>query len=495
MQASELSTPRRQATLGVVVMFLLNLKKWGQVLIFGLLPFLRSEGKALPFWIFWVFAAVVLVGVVVFSYLQWKNFFFYIADDKFVIKQGVLRKEESLIPLERIQTVHIKRNIVQQILNLAALQLDTAGSSKEEAQIPALHYGYATELKSLLLAMKEETPAATEEQTETQTPKESTGTVLMQLGVADLLKVGLTENHLRSALILLGVFFGYISQYSEFLGYDEDSIYKTAFQFVLVILPIFIISFTLVSVLWSMWRTFLRYFNLTVELKQSGLSVHAGLLKKEENFVPVNKIQYIKWQSNPLRKFIGYQSLAIYQAASAEVDRKKTVKVPGCKADQRHAVTNAFYPEYNPEVAFSHIAPDGFWRSRLILFSMLPMLVVAAVAILAKRPELLAVLPIYAALAVFFIRKYVAHFQALLSDDLLVINRGYIFPEQVLLKLYKVQNVEIVQSIFQKRRGLLSLKIYTASGSLSLPFIPEADGFAIANKLLFEVERSEKSWM
>ena len=93
MKSGDLSSPRQQAPLGVVVMFLLNMKKWGQVLIFGLLPFLGEREDKLPIWIFWVFAVVLLLLVALFSFLQWKNFSFYIEADKFVIRKGVFRKK------------------------------------------------------------------------------------------------------------------------------------------------------------------------------------------------------------------------------------------------------------------------------------------------------------------------------------------------------------------------------------------------------------------
>jgi putative membrane protein len=311
----------------------------------------------------------------------------------------------------------------------------------------------------------------------------------------DLLKVGLTENHVRSALILFGVFFGYASQYSELLGCDEDAIYETVFQFVLIILPIFIVLFLLLSVFISLWKIFMRYFDLTVAIKQSGLSVKAGLFKKEENFVPINKIQYIKWQSNPLRRLIGFQSLAIYQAASAEVSKKKTVRVPGCKKVQRKTVSDAFFPEYKSADDFADFRPNSFWLVRLMLFFVGLPLLIAGVVFYFEEYLVVATLVAFSIAAIFFVAKYVQHYKVRLSDKLLVFQSGFVFPEQILLKLYKVQNVAVKQSIFQKRRGLVSLKVYTAAGNLSVPYVDEKEGFSIANKLLFEIEKSTKSWM
>ena len=494
MQASELSIPRKQAPLGVIIIFLMNVRKWLNVLVFGLIPFIRQTNDKLPFWMFWVFASVVLVIIMIWSYLQWQRYFFFIKDDKFIIKQGVLRKEETLIGLERIQSVQIKRNIVQQILNLASLQLDTAGSSKKEAQIPALNYAYAEELKQLLIHLKtkQNTVTVAEENVE---PIIETEKVIMKLSVIDLFKVGITENHFRSALLLLGIFFGYTSQFSELIGYDEENVYKEAFQFVTVILPIFIIFFLVISVFLSMARMFLRYFDLTVALKKNGLSINSGLIKKEENFVPVNKIQYIKWKSNPLRRLIGYKSLSIYQASSQQVQKKKTAKVPGCTSTQILAIEETFFPEHKPENEWVSYKPNAFWKFRLmLLFVGLP-IVLGGFFFFAGNYPFSALAAVIVLPAIFFVHQYVLKFVAEVSEDLIVINRGYVFPEQVLLKTFKVQNLVVKQSVFQKRRGLVSIKIYTASGGLTIPFISEIEGKRLANKLLYTVENSRKSWM
>ena len=494
----ELSTPRRQAPLGVVIIFLMNLRKWANALIFGALPFIRQNDNSPPIWMFYAFAALLLIILIIFSYLQWKNYFFSIEEGKFAIRQGVLRKEETLIPLERIQSVHIKRNVVQQILNLAAVQLDTAGSSKKEAQIPALNLAFAEELKRELIALKQEQqPVAEEGKTDVGMPVSvhDDDREIMKLSLGDLLKVGLTENHLQSSLILLGIFFGYTYQISDLLGLNEESVYEQAFRYVLIVLPIFVIGFLVVSIVLSLMRVFLRYFDLTVSIKNIGLSVKSGLLKREENFVPVNKIQYIRWRSNPLRKIIGYKSLSIYQASSQEVQKKKTVKVPGCKTHQKEAIEHEFYPEYEQNDGYTPFRPHRFWMFRLwFFFAVLPIAAGFVLAYLGEY-ELVGVAVLVAVLSVFFVYKYVRHFRASLSDDLLVINRGFVFPEETLLKLFKVQNIAVKQSIFQKRRGLVTVRIYTASGSLSIPFIPERQGFAIANKLLYSVQSDQRRWM
>jgi putative membrane protein len=101
----------------------------------------------------------------------------------------------------------------------------------------------------------------------------------------------------------------------------------------------------------------------------------------------------------------------------------------------------------------------------------------------------------YLALADFFIRQYVKRFLVRVSDEMLQVRRGFVFPQQVLLKHYKIQNLEVRQSVFQKRRELVTLVLYTAGGAIRLPFVPEDAGRALADFLLYKIESSHKEWM
>ena len=200
----------------------------------------------------------------------------------------------------------MRQNLIQQLLQLTSIVIDTAGSGKKEVTISALTQRYAETLKKQLLSPKNE-PETLERVAEA--PMEDGP--LIQFTMRDIFRVGLTENHFKGAFMIVGLF-GYFTQYSEYMGMEDDTLWDETFNYIWTILPIFLLVFILISVIFSLWRTFLRYYNLSVTVKKEGVSVKSGLFKIEESFVPLQKIQFIKWQSNPLRKLIGYKSLAIY---------------------------------------------------------------------------------------------------------------------------------------------------------------------------------------
>lgn len=77
-------------------------------------------------------AAGYVIILVAATHLIWSNYFFSVDDTSFHKQHGILHKKSVTIPLERIQNVNITRSLVDQIFGLAALDIETAGSSKPQ---------------------------------------------------------------------------------------------------------------------------------------------------------------------------------------------------------------------------------------------------------------------------------------------------------------------------------------------------------------------------
>ena len=482
---SNFETPQRQSTLGIIILYLQNIKRFGNFLLVLAIP--SITGKDIKVSIWWLILGFVVL-ILVWTYFQWRYFYFHIANGYLIINEGVFRKEETLIPVERIQSVQINQTFVSQLLELAALEIDTAGSGKKEVKITALNYPLAEDIKKHLIYLKMGSlPHVSESQANNEKP-------LIQFSLMDMVKVGLTENHLKMALAIIGIFM-YLNQYSSIFGLDEDEVMDSSIDYIAMILPVFLVVYLFVSVGLSLFWVVIRFFNLTAFVSNKGLSVKSGLFKVEDSFVPLKKIQFIKWQSNPLQRLIGYKSLAIYQASSEAIKRKKALIVPGCQKQHRQIINHQFYPEQNHDTEKFLLTPEPFWKLRLyVFFSIIPLLALVP-AFYFDQLEIAGMIGIYTIVSALIVFKYTANYKVTISTNLLELNKGYIFTEQIFLKVFKVQNVAVKQNIFQKSRDLVSLKVYTASGSLTIPYIKQDSGFDLANKLLFDVESSQESWM
>ena len=137
----DFSTPQRQSLTGILVMFANSLQKsirafWPMLLIW-LVKF-ESLNKLIFFGS--IFGFIVLLAV--FSYLQYWFFTFYIDEEtnEFVIQKGVLKKTKITMQLHKIQQVNINQSLIQRLVNVHKLEIDTAGSDKKEGSISAISH-------------------------------------------------------------------------------------------------------------------------------------------------------------------------------------------------------------------------------------------------------------------------------------------------------------------------------------------------------------------
>jgi uncharacterized membrane protein YdbT with pleckstrin-like domain len=90
MLSEELRKPQRQAWLGVAVLYVKNLRIGFNIFLAMIVPMFAGWGVGGSYMYFALAVALVALGII--AYLQYRNFFFQVVDDKFIINQGVLEK-------------------------------------------------------------------------------------------------------------------------------------------------------------------------------------------------------------------------------------------------------------------------------------------------------------------------------------------------------------------------------------------------------------------
>ena len=141
------------------------------------------------------------------SYLLYRNFLFKIEDDHFVLKKGILKKTNISIPFDRIQNINFKQNLIQQVINVHGVGIETAGSKKTEIEIKALSHSKAKALKAQISISQvaEKVLDKVEEKP------------LLKIRPKELLKVSITENHLQSLVLFLALLIGFFQQIEQLL--------------------------------------------------------------------------------------------------------------------------------------------------------------------------------------------------------------------------------------------------------------------------------------
>lgn len=490
--------PTRQSSAAILfilgnVLRLLVRQLWVLILVIFFNPKKQVFGEFT-----WLIVGMALVGALI-SVISYFNFYFYIRDGELVLEKGVLRKKKINVPLDRIQTINFKQGILHQALNVVAVEIDTAGSVGQEFSLQAIRKEQAEALRSYVEANNSKARVvenAGEEMPASPSPTVEEG-LLFRLHPTDLLKIGLSQNHLRTAGIIMAFTYGFIDDVASALDIKlEEQLEKVpgmaaddhyAFLFLWGV-----VFFLLLSVILSLLNTVLRYFDLRVFKTLNGLKMVSGLFTRQEVSASFPKIQFMRWSDNPLGRYFRMVHLRLPQAASVEIGRKTTFTVPGCYQNQLAIVQKICFPEEEGREYTAHgIHPRVIWR-QIWLQAIAP---VAVLLYLARGMPgywlLLFWLPVGVRLGVRFHKNW----RWEISEETLRARWGVVTRKAVLLQMYKVQGVSLHENWFLRRRNLAHVELHTAAGSVRIPYLPKEKATRLCDWVLYKVESSDKEWM
>ena len=446
----------------------------------------------------YVLLIIAVVGSI-YGVIAFFKYFFFIDREELVIRKGVFQKKNINIPFERIQTIDFSQNLIHRVFNVVALKVDTAGSSKSEFEFDALDRDKAVALRKLILSKKAEATRGHEDQvTDEVIIREQERVAILKLNIGRLLLVGLTENHFKSfGLILLAGY--WILESLDDIGYgwndiedkiDIDSFLLMGIAYVIAL----VIFFAILSLVISLFRTVFTYFELSFFRQGKGFRLISGLLNRRETAAMDNKIQVMQWSQNVLQKILGYYDLFLKQAATVDLNSKKSIKIPGCSINEVESVEHYLYKDTDLDFNYRRKVSIYYLYRRLMYISLFSILILGLLYYVSAWKQLAGGSFVYLYLIATSILKY-KKLSFELNDDMLKINGGTFGENYSLLPLYKVQNIKKVTNIYQRRKDLASLKVYTASGALTIPYIPKELADDVTNYLLYRVEASKQNWM
>ena len=510
---SSFSQFSKQSKKGIIIIYLDILYKIIKALWVLVFVFIQNFSKTLDnnlsyiyFYLGFFFIFLLLIAFLKYHYFQFK-----IENNYFILKKGIIKKTNTSIPFDRIQNINFKQNIIQQIINVYEVNIETAGSSKAEISIKALSYEQANALKKTITIndkcnnyiweLDDDNKPNTINNPEIFVEQKP----LLKISAMQLLKVSLTENHLKSLLLLLAILFGFYQQITElFNGFGEGELLDnyisentTNFETNIVLIFILGLLFILVSVISSFVRVFLRHFNLTVYIKNNALEIYQGLTTKKSFILKKEKVQHITVSDNPIKRQLGISFITFKQALSGNVKKKqdKIIKLVGCGQDQVLAIKNLLFSNEKFE-NFTKNYSSYYFKVRLYLRSIIFLIIINSVLYFIFKYNFvfwinILLLPIFIiSIELTFKKRFY-----LFTNDTLLIGSGTIETHKTYLPFYKVQNVKLKQTFFQSTQNIIDIVFQTASGKIVIPCIREDEAFKIYNYTLFMVENNKYSWM
>ena len=444
--------------------------------------------------------AVLAVVLLVISILMYLNFKFKIKDNYFILKHGILNKTNTSIAFERIQNINFKQNIFQQILGVTQVEIETAGAKKTEVLIKALTKEKALALKESILEKKHEYLD------KIQITEPAKKKYLIKLSLLQLAKVSISENHFKSLGIAIGLYISLTSQLGEYVkGWKFENLIDGGVDYIsnntetisnsFYIIGSLVLIGIIFSIIVSTVIVFLFHFNLTLSVKNGALEITQGLFTKRNNILKKEKVQYITLSANPLKKLMKINSIFFKQASSEGQKKKKQIRVVGSKKEQNEALKELLFNENNFDDLETY-KPHNYYIYQITIRNLLFILLVNVAAYIFMYPNNslyinILILPIVGLLSYYKYKK--CYFK--INKNMLIKGFGSLETHTTFFEYFKIQNIKLKQTIFQKRAGVMNLVLQTASGKIKIPCIPKEDAFVLYNHILKKSQTSRKSWI
>ena len=496
----DFSQPQRQSLPGIVVMFANTLQKsvraFWPILLIWLVKF-DSLDRVVFFGI--VAGVVILIGII--SYLQYHFFTFHIDNEnqEFVIQKGIINKTRITIQLHKIQQVNINQSIIQRLVGVYKLEIDTAGSDKKEASISAISKELALELKNQLIHVNsQEIKIIIKENNDNFFLEESS----IKIDFNSLLKIGFTANYVKSFALLLLVFSTLVENIKQVaekdLVYEYGSNYLGAMTIAKSILFVVGIIFMLVLVI-NLVRTLIKYFNFSIVKDNNTLLLSHGLLETKSFILNPNKVQIVKATQNFFQQKLNVNVLQIKQASSDDSQQKAKDQmfIPGCSAIEKKAILKLIFGQLpSPEIT---LLPN-FRKLILNLFSIifLPIGIGFLVNYFANyfsTKQFVFIVLFYSLTLGVIISFGFKNYRLSVSKDFIIKQNGAWDIENTIIEPNKIQAITTQQFFWQKATNIGSVTLSTAGGNINFTTGNYSEIKTLVNYWLYQLETTNKNWM
>lgn len=496
--------PQRQSVVGIVIMFTDSLQKffrasWALIAI----TLYRMPAEAIGSVIFAVIGIFLVIGFV--AYLRYRNFTFFLDELKqeFIVHSGVFSKKRLTIGLDKIQQVNINQNVIQKLIGVYSLDVDTAGSGAKEVSIKAIDHAAAQILKSRLLEKAETTKQILEDEIDAE--KNPAEELVVKISLLSLLKVGITSNYGRSLGVLIAFFFTIYDNVSDFVQNEmlsEEQVQEYVTQgasigFFVLFFTLFVLTFIITLV-----RTIIKYFDLEVVRQRVSLLVTYGLFAKKNTLLNPKKAQIVSYSQNFFQQKMDVLRIKIRQASSDQIkgEAKQSVgsviEIPGASKAEKDRILKLIYEKSVEKGAV--INPNYRYVLRGIYLGVITPVFLFVLIGFFINPELQSFFPLiglYVLIAGLFIFFGFKNYRLFISQDFVVKKNGAWDVKHQIIEPHKIQAISTRQFFWHKRSDVGHVVLHTAGGDIYFSFANFSQINNCINYWLYQVESSDKYWM
>ena len=498
----DFSQPQRQSIAGVIIMTANMLQHLIRAFIIPIaIMIYKADHKQMMY--FTLMIGGILIVSLVFGYWSYRRFTFYLDSEKqeFIVNKGIFNRTQLTVKLDKIQQVNINQSLLQKVIGIYSLHIDTPGTEKKEIGIKAIDEQSAYHLKEQLLNRKID--SNTESTDEASAPVVA-DTPLLNISVGTLLKVGLTSHYGRSLALLIGFGFAVFHNAKELLkafdsdkGQVESVLEKGATLFsvgILIVLVLFILLAT------NIIRTLIKFFDFQISKHNSALLIASGLFSRNNTLLNPKKVQVTVYSQNYFQKKFNFMNFHLKQAHAGEAENEKersksNLEIPGCSPAEKDELLQMILGKLPSK---GQVFMPNFRFLNLPIFFNIVLPVLVYIILYLNIPQLKPFYPLaiaYAVIGIFMIYISYTKHRLTVSNELIIKQLGIWDISQEIIFSHKIQAITTFQFPWHRAVDVGHLHLHTAAGIIRFKYGNYTEIKELANYWLYQIESGSDEWM
>jgi len=443
-------------------------------------------------------AVLAMLGIAL-AILSWWRFRYRLSNNKILIRKGVLQRDQVTIEFSKVQNVRLLEPVYARPFGLALLEIDTAGSARQEVTLGGIDLGLARRLRDRIVGHQDHIDPTMDPEPDVNQSDQATQ-LLLNRSVKEICIYGLTHNGLFWVAAVIG---GIFSQVDEEAWMGPQRLFA---WFNVDAWPVWqILGFALLAVcllpLLSALGAIWRHYDYRLYRRHDVYRRQSGLLSKHDETIKRHKIQAAIWHQNFIAKWFGRVNLKLRQAKAGSADadvpgsRKPSFLVPVLRPQEAASLTSDMLPGLDIEMpSFSRVQRVQYIKKNLLyswswVIAMIHLALAFAIGLWTLWLAPLSLLFIAGCLYISWRKLGYA-----ISGDHGLTRTGFVGSKVTIFPLFKVQRIDLRQSPSQRRLGLAHLTFHLASHSITIPYIHLVDAQRIRDLTLYTIESSQQRW-
>lgn len=288
-----------------------------------------------------IIAVLIITIDVIANVLSWKNSIFYIKDNILFIENGVFEKSKKEIPFDKISTVDTKANILNSLLDVSELNINTgAVDAINSAEFKfVLKNNKIEDIKKLLSFENKNSEEYYNEDVILEENISYKEKYTYKISNKDILKYTLTKSKIYFIIPICFIFdkldstigFDNIGKYIGKYSINIEDIGSKVYNYsILTIILITVLSLALVyaiATIVCLALDYIKYYEFTLCREDNNISIQYGLFNKNKFNFKLEQVNSLKLKQNLACQMFGLYNIEVGVIGYGKSDDSKTKSI------------------------------------------------------------------------------------------------------------------------------------------------------------------------